>query len=165
MYVELQCLGLRNSWLKLETWGELNRENWDLRRTYLLKWLKQNRKMSTCNQLDLKSLGSQPTIYAQNISGQESGIKRITTLMDRHIFVMSSQIAGPLCLQVLCQFDHHGKPRHTRGSSWGSTNSAGADPHGAWVGHPSAHQGDIVRKAPGWLDAERELWGGPHRPG
>ena len=29
-----------------------------------LKWTKQNRKMSTCNRLDLESLGSWPTIYA-----------------------------------------------------------------------------------------------------
>ena len=32
-----------------------------------LKWMKANRKMSTCNRLDLESLGSWPTIYAQKL--------------------------------------------------------------------------------------------------
>ena len=46
------------------------------------------------------------TDYAQKLPGHCSGIKRITTSMDRNVFVLSSQVAGPLCLQVPCQFDH-----------------------------------------------------------
>ena len=34
-----------------------------------LKWIKQKWKMSTCNRLDLESLGSWPTLYVQKLPG------------------------------------------------------------------------------------------------
>ena len=37
-----------------------------------LEWIKQDRKMSTCNRVDLESLGSWPTLYAQKLPGHGS---------------------------------------------------------------------------------------------
>ena len=53
-----------------------------------LKWIKQNRKMSTCNRLDLESLGSWPTIYAQKLPGhyfRESPMPQVNT---NHLIVL-----------------------------------------------------------------------------
>ena len=55
--------------------GDFRRVSDHLRGIYgiYIKWIKKIRKMSTCNQLNLESLGSWPTIYAQKLHGHQLG--------------------------------------------------------------------------------------------
>ena len=62
------AVSLQMNQLKFETSGELSiilEESLE-EYTTSVEW-KHNRKMSTCNRLDLKSLGCGPTIYAQKL--------------------------------------------------------------------------------------------------
>jgi hypothetical protein len=57
----MNWLSLRNNQLKIETLGELPivlEES-----IGYVQWIQRNRKILTCNRLDLESLGSWPTIY------------------------------------------------------------------------------------------------------
>ena len=64
-----ELVELRNNWLKfIKSSGELPiifEESLE----YALNEWKRNRNMSTCNRLDLESLGSWPTLYAQKLPG------------------------------------------------------------------------------------------------
>ena len=65
--LEMNRLSLWTYRLKFEALGELlfnSEESMDI----YLEWIKQNRKMSTCNRLDLESIGSWSTML-KNFSG------------------------------------------------------------------------------------------------
>ena len=67
-------LSLKNNWLKLETLRNLLIILEESIEEYTSNEQSKNRKMSTCNQLDLESHGSRPTIYAQKLPGNWCGI-------------------------------------------------------------------------------------------
>ena len=54
-------LSLRNNWLKFKAAGKLPIVLRGIYRIYL-NLVKENRRMSTCNRLDLQTLGSQPVM-------------------------------------------------------------------------------------------------------
>ena len=56
-WLQMNWLSLRNNWLKLKDSGDLRIHFRGIYRIYL-NLLKRNRKMSTCNRLDLETLGS-----------------------------------------------------------------------------------------------------------
>jgi hypothetical protein len=65
-------LCLRNNRLKFDTSGGLP-IIWGIYTRIYLKWRKKNKKMSTCNRLDLESLGSWPTM-PKNFPGTETRV-------------------------------------------------------------------------------------------
>ena len=62
-------LSLRNNRLKFKALGNLLTILKESIEYTSNEWKHKNRKMSTCNRLDLESLGSWPTLYAQKLPG------------------------------------------------------------------------------------------------
>ena len=65
--LQMNRLRLRNNRLKFKTSGKLPIILEEFIEEYTPNLINENQRMSTCNQLDLQSLGSQPTTLPKNL--------------------------------------------------------------------------------------------------